>query len=111
MGREHPFRHNQLFTSTPTSSTPRLDIAIMSYVIFGRAVKSEYLTLATLGAVGAIVALTKGGSKAPEKLAPGQTIIDKVKESVPINASSSEEEQLMDSIRKFIAEAEKEQKH
>ncbi|KIM85805.1 hypothetical protein PILCRDRAFT_817015 [Piloderma croceum F 1598] len=81
----------------------------MSYVIFGRAIKNEYLTLATLFSVGAIgYAATSGGSKkAASASSSGKTLVEKVKEAVPINAGSSEEEQLMDSIKNYIAEAEK----
>ncbi|GAW09973.1 hypothetical protein F5879DRAFT_714418 [Lentinula edodes] len=80
----------------------------MSYVILGRAIKNEYITLGVLGSVfgGAFLA-TRGGSKQDTKAAT-PSIIEKVKEAVPLNAGSSEEEELMNSIRKYIAEAEKE---
>ncbi|KAI0342304.1 hypothetical protein BDW22DRAFT_1429158 [Trametopsis cervina] len=81
----------------------------MSYVIFGRAIKNEYLALATLGATGLLATSLTGGKK--EAAAPGKTTLEQVKETVKLNAGSSEEEQLMDSIKNFIAEAEKESKH
>ncbi|KAF7969435.1 hypothetical protein HWV62_11103 [Athelia sp. TMB] len=74
----------------------------MSYVIFGRAIKNEYLTLGTLAAVGGIVFATSGGEKKAAP-APGKTLVEKVKEAVPISAGSS--------IKNFIAEAEKADKH
>jgi len=49
-----------------------------------------------------------GGSKKQAAASSGKTLVEKVKDAVPINASSNEEEQLMDSIRSYIAEAEKE---
>ncbi|KAJ3790455.1 hypothetical protein GGU10DRAFT_340853 [Lentinula aff. detonsa] len=80
----------------------------MSYVIFGRAIKNEYITLSVLGSVfgGAFLA-TRGGSKQEAKSAT-PSVIERVKEAIPLNAGSSEEEELMNSIRKYIAEAEKE---
>ncbi|KAH7924697.1 hypothetical protein BV22DRAFT_1034842 [Leucogyrophana mollusca] len=79
----------------------------MSYVIFGRAIKTEYLTLGTLFATGAAVYGSMGGKKeAPA--ASGKSLTERVKEAVPISAGSSEEEQLMNSIKNFLAEAEKE---
>jgi hypothetical protein len=53
-------------------------------MILGRAVKNEYLTLATLGALGAVVALTTGGDKAK----PQPTTLQQVKEAVKIGAGS-----------------------
>ncbi|KAJ7591641.1 hypothetical protein C8J56DRAFT_936073 [Mycena floridula] len=77
----------------------------MSYVIFGRAIKNEYLTLATIGTVfgGVMLAKTAGGSSKPEP-SKAKTLVEKVKEAVPISAGSSEEEQF---IQKFLDEAEK----
>ncbi|KAJ3793727.1 hypothetical protein GGU11DRAFT_798737 [Lentinula aff. detonsa] len=77
----------------------------MSYVIFGRAIKNEYITLSVLGSVfgGAFLA-TRGGSKQEAKSAT-PSVIERVKEAIPLNAGSSEEEEF---IRKYIAEAEKE---
>ncbi|KAF4563909.1 hypothetical protein EYR40_002968 [Pleurotus pulmonarius] len=83
----------------------------MSYVILGRAIKSEYLALGTIFSTIGVASLFTGGKKAEPIPAPGKSIIETVKEAVPINAGSSEEEQLVDSIRKYIAEAEKEAKH
>ncbi|TCD61816.1 hypothetical protein EIP91_007861 [Steccherinum ochraceum] len=84
----------------------------MSYVILGRAIKNEYLALGTLFATAAIAISSTGGSK-KEAPAPGagKSTLEQVKNSVKFNAGSSEEEQLFDSIKNFIAEAEKESKH
>ncbi|CDO73692.1 hypothetical protein BN946_scf185015.g20 [Trametes cinnabarina] len=80
----------------------------MSYVILGRAIKNEYLALGTiLGTVG-LTMLATGGKK---DAAPKPETLEQAKETVKINASSKEEEELMNSIKKFIAEAEKESKH
>ncbi|RDB16078.1 hypothetical protein Hypma_003432 [Hypsizygus marmoreus] len=79
----------------------------MSYTILGRAIKNEYLALGVMVTTfgGAFLA-TRGGKS--EKPVAGQSV-QKAKESVPINADSSEEEQF---IKNFIAEAEKsEAKH
>ncbi|KAG5641388.1 hypothetical protein DXG03_005355 [Asterophora parasitica] len=75
--------------------------------ILGRAIKNEHLALGILTTVfGGATLATRGGKK--EVPIAGQPI-EKVKESVPINAGSSEEEQF---IKNFIAEAEKaEAKH
>ncbi|KAF8970370.1 hypothetical protein BDZ97DRAFT_1791040 [Flammula alnicola] len=74
----------------------------MSYQIFGRAIKNEYLALTVFGTTfGAAYLATRGGSKAQAK----PTTVQQAKESVPVNASSSEEEQF---ILNFIKEAEKE---
>ncbi|KAG1744192.1 hypothetical protein EDB19DRAFT_1874551 [Suillus lakei] len=78
----------------------------MSYVIFGRAIKTEYLTLGTLFATGGAVFASLGGKK--DSASSGKPLAERVKEAVPISAGSSEEEQLMNSISNFIAEAEKE---
>ncbi|KAG2143517.1 uncharacterized protein EDB93DRAFT_1155346 [Suillus bovinus] len=75
----------------------------MSYVIFGRAIKTEYLTLGTLFATGGAVYASLGGKK--DSTSSGKPLAERVKEAVPINAGSSEEEQF---IKNFIAEAEKE---
>ncbi|KAG1778153.1 hypothetical protein EV702DRAFT_968528, partial [Suillus placidus] len=75
-------------------------------VIFGRAIKTEYLTLGTLFATGGAVYASLGGKK--DSASSGKPLAERVKEAVPINAGSSEEEQLMNSIKNFIAEAEKE---
>ncbi|KAL0568296.1 hypothetical protein V5O48_013696 [Marasmius crinis-equi] len=73
-------------------------------VIFGRAIKNEHLVLGVLGTVfGGSYLATRGGSKKQE---PPSTI-EKIKQAIPINAGSSEEEQLMASIKNFIAEAER----
>ncbi|GJE86440.1 ATP19 family protein [Phanerochaete sordida] len=84
----------------------------MSYIIAGRAVKNEYLALGTLGLTGLIVSMAMSGGK-KETAAPAgvKQTLAQVKDTVKIGAGSSEEEQLMDSIKNFIAEAEKESKH
>ncbi|GJJ10354.1 hypothetical protein Clacol_004580 [Clathrus columnatus] len=66
----------------------------MSYVIAGRAIKSEFLALGTLLSTAAVAAISMSGDK-KEKAKP---------EAVKIEASSNEEEEF---IRNFIAEAEK----
>ncbi|KAI0711143.1 hypothetical protein C8T65DRAFT_647650 [Cerioporus squamosus] len=75
----------------------------MSYVILGRAIKNEYLALGTIFGTAGLTMLAMGGGK---KEAAKPTL-QQVKEAVPISASSREEEDLMDSIKKFIADAEK----
>ncbi|EIW55452.1 uncharacterized protein TRAVEDRAFT_49942 [Trametes versicolor FP-101664 SS1] len=81
-------------------------ILAMSYVILGRAIKNEYLALGTIfGTVGATL-LATGGKKEPAPAA--KPTLQQIKETVKVNASSSEEE---DFIKNFIAEAEKESKH
>ncbi|KAG7092037.1 hypothetical protein E1B28_008418 [Marasmius oreades] len=77
----------------------------MSYTILGRAIKNEHLALTVLGTVfGGAYLATRGSSS--KKAEPPSTI-EKIKEAIPINAGSSEEEQLIASIKSFIAEAEK----
>ncbi|PPQ66000.1 hypothetical protein CVT26_010660 [Gymnopilus dilepis] len=74
-------------------------VPIMSYQIFGKAVKNEYLALGTFGLTfGSAWLATRGGNKATAQAKP-QTV-EQAKESVPINAGSS--------ILNFIKEAEKE---
>ncbi|KAG6837018.1 hypothetical protein H0H93_016225 [Arthromyces matolae] len=67
----------------------------MSYVIFGRAIKNEYLALGVFGTVfgGASLAM-RGGKK---ENAAGQSL-QKARESIPINAGSSDEEELYESL-------------
>lgn len=55
-------------------------------VIFGRAIKNEYLALATLGATGLLATSLTGGKK--EAAAPGKTTLEQVKETVKLNAGS-----------------------
>ncbi|KAF9254256.1 hypothetical protein L218DRAFT_886678, partial [Marasmius fiardii PR-910] len=70
--------------------------------ILGRAIKNEYLALSVLGtAFGGAFLATRGSSS--KKAEPPSTI-EKIKEAIPINAGTSEEEQF---IKNFIAEAEK----
>ncbi|EEB95640.1 hypothetical protein MPER_05355 [Moniliophthora perniciosa FA553] len=81
----------------------------MSYQILGRTIKNEYLALSVMGsAIGGALLATRGGKKEPVSSGSSKSVIEKVKESVPIAAGSSEEEQLIASIKNFIAEAEKE---
>ncbi|KAN0086092.1 hypothetical protein V8E55_007226, partial [Tylopilus felleus] len=75
-------------------------------VIFGRSIKNEYLTLGTLFTVGAAVFALKGGKK--DVATANKPLTERVKDVVPIKAESSEEEELINSIKNFIAEAEKE---
>ncbi|KAH9933900.1 uncharacterized protein B0H18DRAFT_982629 [Fomitopsis serialis] len=83
----------------------------MSYVILGRAIKSEYLAIGTLATAVGVGLLSTGGKKEAAPPSSGKSAIETVKETVKFNAGSSEEEQLMDSIKKFIDDAEKEAKH
>jgi len=77
----------------------------MSYVIFGRAIKNEHISLGVLStAFGAAWLATRGGKKST----PPPQNVEQAKASVPLNASSSEEEEF---IKKFISEAEKEDTH
>ncbi|KAI0945368.1 hypothetical protein AcW1_001608 [Taiwanofungus camphoratus] len=79
----------------------------MSYVIFGRAIKNEYLALGTiLGAVGLGLLSTGGKKEAPA--GSGKQTTEQVKDTPKFNASSSEEEEF---IKKFVEDAEKESKH
>ncbi|KAJ7236195.1 hypothetical protein C8J57DRAFT_1376996 [Mycena rebaudengoi] len=95
-----PAPHRRL-SQTPSRNTKSLRLQrTMTYMIFGRAVRKEYLSIATLGSIGGIAAWASSGSK---KQAPKNA--EDAKLSVPLNAGSSEEEEF---IRKFIAEAEKE---
>lgn len=62
-------------------------VALFSSVIFGRAIKNEHLALGTIFSTAAIAFAASGGKK--EAPAPkGQTLVEKVKEAVPINAGS-----------------------
>jgi len=85
----------------------------MSYVIFGRAVKNEYLSIATLVGAASIAFASMGGKKeAPPTAGVSlKETIQKAKEAIPLGAGSSEEAQLMDSIRKFVDEEEKKGAH
>ncbi|KAL5521736.1 hypothetical protein ACEPAF_2484 [Sanghuangporus sanghuang] len=82
-------------------------------VIFGRAIKTEYLSLGTILTTAAIAYAATGSSKKQHVPSGGSSeeALKKVKDTVPINASSSEEEQLLDSIKNFIAEEEKKASH
>ncbi|KLO16124.1 hypothetical protein SCHPADRAFT_230347 [Schizopora paradoxa] len=85
----------------------------MSYQIFGRAVKNEYLSLATIIGAASIAFASMGGKKEvpPAAGATLKETIQKAKEAIPLGAGSSEEEQLMDSIKKFVEEEEKKASH
>ncbi|KAI5118604.1 hypothetical protein M0805_004179 [Coniferiporia weirii] len=86
----------------------------MSYQIFGRAIKTEYLSLGTIIASASLAYASMSGGKkeaAPPSGASMKETIQKVKESVPLSAGSSEEEQLFDSIKKFIEEEERKASH
>ncbi|OBZ77851.1 hypothetical protein A0H81_02426 [Grifola frondosa] len=74
----------------------------MSYVIFGRAIKNEYLAIGTLLTTVGVTVLAMGGKK-ETPVGAGKPTIAQVKDSVKINAGSSEEEEF---IKKFIAEEE-----
>ncbi|KIK94209.1 hypothetical protein PAXRUDRAFT_143378, partial [Paxillus rubicundulus Ve08.2h10] len=76
---------------------------LVDSVIFGRAIKNEYLTLGTLFATGTAVFASMGGKK--DASASNKPLAERVSEAVPIKAGSSEEEEF---IKNFLAEAEKE---
>ncbi|KZT68902.1 hypothetical protein DAEQUDRAFT_811779 [Daedalea quercina L-15889] len=80
----------------------------MSYVILGRAIKSEYLAIGTLATAVGLGVFSTSGKKEAAPPSSGKSPVETVKEAVKFNASSSEEEQF---IKKFIEEAEKEAKH
>ncbi|KAJ7070301.1 hypothetical protein B0H15DRAFT_870790 [Mycena belliarum] len=71
----------------------------MTYMIFGRAVPKQYLSMATLGSIAGFTVYSRMGKAAAPKT------VEEAKKAVPINAGSSEEEEF---IRRFIADAEKE---
>ncbi|KJA26887.1 hypothetical protein HYPSUDRAFT_36056 [Hypholoma sublateritium FD-334 SS-4] len=74
----------------------------MSYQILGRTIKNEHLALGVFGTTfGGAYLATRGGSKTQTK----PTTVQQAKETVPVNAGSSEEEKF---ILDFIREAEKE---
>ncbi|KAF9523519.1 hypothetical protein CPB83DRAFT_862655 [Crepidotus variabilis] len=75
----------------------------MSYQLFGRAIKNEYIVLTVFGTTfGGAYLATRGGNNTAAQAKPVN--VQQAKESVPINAGSSEEEQF---IQNFIREAEK----
>ncbi|KAI4523258.1 hypothetical protein EV122DRAFT_259297 [Schizophyllum commune] len=71
----------------------------MSYVIFGKKIASEYISIAVLGGTAAIAMAASGGSKKDQP----KSLAEKVEKAVPISAGSR-----MDSIKRFIEESEKE---
>ncbi|KAK7452151.1 hypothetical protein VKT23_012256 [Stygiomarasmius scandens] len=90
----------------------------MSYTIFGRAIKNEYIVLSVISAVaGGTFLATRGGSK--KEIPPASSSVldktvdklkevkDEVKDKV-VKPQMSEEEEIIESIKKYIAEAEKE---
>ncbi|KAI0732607.1 hypothetical protein C8Q72DRAFT_792992 [Fomitopsis betulina] len=103
----------------------------MSYVILGRAIKSEYLAIGTLAAAVGLGVFSTGGKKEAASASSGKSAIETIKETVKFNASSRAPHQLnvgftrlavrrsscilqlirVDSIKKFIEDAEKEAKH
>lgn len=93
-------------TTFPLQTEPgcytRPSSTVMSYVIFGRAIKTEYLTLGTLFTTGLLAYSSMGGKKANPT---GKTMSERVNEAAPIKAASKEEEEF---IKHFVAEAEKE---
>ncbi|KAI0073649.1 hypothetical protein K474DRAFT_1710540 [Panus rudis PR-1116 ss-1] len=77
--------------------------------IFGRAIKNEYLALGTLIGTAVLAISATGGSKKEASAPSGvKQTVEQVKESVKFDASSKDEEELFNSIKKFIADAEKE---
>ncbi|KAF8906846.1 hypothetical protein CPB84DRAFT_1959898 [Gymnopilus junonius] len=88
-------------TESPGCNNP--NVTKIRCQVFGKAIKNEYLALGTFAtAFGGAWLATRGGSKTAQ--AKPQNV-EQAKESVPIAASSSEEEQF---ILNFIKEAEKE---
>ncbi|KAL1744167.1 hypothetical protein HDZ31DRAFT_64370 [Schizophyllum fasciatum] len=79
-------------------------VGVLRTVIFGKKIASEYISLAVLGGTAAIAMAASGGSKKEQP----KSLAEKIEKAVPISAGSSEEEQLMDSIKRFIEESEKE---
>ncbi|KAK7683138.1 hypothetical protein QCA50_013811 [Cerrena zonata] len=74
----------------------------MSYQIFGRAIKNEYLALGTLLTTVGVALSASGGKKDTHVPASGsgKPTLEQVKDTVKYTASSSEEEEF---IKKFIA--------
>lgn len=61
----------------------------MCSVIFGRAIKNEYLALGTiLGTVGLAMSLTGGSKKEAHAPSGSKPTLAQVKDSVKVNASS-----------------------
>ncbi|KAF5351022.1 hypothetical protein D9756_008217 [Leucocoprinus leucothites] len=78
----------------------------MTYTILGRAVRNEHLALGVLlTAFGGGYFASRGGSSSSR---PVPQSVQQAKASVPVSAGSSEEEEF---IKKFVEEAEKENKH
>ncbi|PAV20335.1 deoxyribose-phosphate aldolase [Pyrrhoderma noxium] len=82
----------------------------MSYQVFGRAIKNEYLSLGTIitAAVVAYGSMSGGKKEAAPSGSSLKETIEKAKETIPLGAGSSEEEQF---IKNFIAEEEKKAHH
>ena len=57
-------------------------------VIFGRAIKNEHLALGTMFSTAAIAFASMSGGKKEAAAPKGQSLVEKVKEAVPINAGS-----------------------
>ena len=57
-------------------------------VIFGRAIKNEHLALGTMFSTAAIAFASMSGSKKETAAPKGQSLAEKVKEAVPVNAGS-----------------------
>ncbi|KAF5353842.1 hypothetical protein D9758_010593 [Tetrapyrgos nigripes] len=91
----------------------------MSYRILGRQVKNEHIVLTVVSLLGAgVFAATRGGDQKKQIPPASSSVLDKtvdklkevkeeVKEAV-VKPAMSEEEEVLESIRKFIADAEKE---
>ncbi|KAI9458878.1 hypothetical protein BJY52DRAFT_1186646 [Lactarius psammicola] len=89
---------------------PFRQAAVLTCTILGRAIKTEYLALGTLlSTVGLSYAAASGGSN--EAASSSKKSLQEVKDSVKFDSSSKEEEELAESIKNFIAEAEKGSKH
>lgn len=60
-----------------------------SSLIFGRAIKNEHLALGVMfGTAGIAYAVMGGSKKQAPAASSGKTLVEKVKEAVPINAGS-----------------------
>ncbi|THU77911.1 hypothetical protein K435DRAFT_786479 [Dendrothele bispora CBS 962.96] len=92
----------------------------MSYTIFGRAIKNEYIVLSVISTVAGGAFLATRGSSSKKEIPPASSsvldkTVDKLKEvgeevkDKVIKPGMSEEEEIIENIKKYIAEAEKEE--
>jgi hypothetical protein len=63
--------------------------ALRNSVIFGRAIKNEYIAITTLASTGLLsYVATRGGKKEGRTASSGKSTLDHAKDSVPITAES-----------------------